>query len=60
MTHLGHLLAAGLKAAAAENRAEMLANLSQQRAHAVARRAADLALICLIDKTITTYERNHP
>ena len=60
MTHLGDRLAAVLKVAPTDDVAVMLDHLRCQRAHAVARRAADLALIHLIDHTIHTHERTHP
>lgn len=60
MNHLGDRLAAVLEVTPADDRAEMLAHLRRQRDHAIARRAADLALIHLIDMTIATHERTHP
>jgi len=60
VSHLGDHLACRLEVAPDDDHAEMIAHLHRQRAQAVARRAADLYLINLIDHTLTQHTRSTP
>ena len=56
---LAALLATVIDATDDDHRAAMVNHLRDQRRHAIARRAADLALINLIDQTIHLHERSN-
>ena len=60
MTHLGDRLAGQLEMAPNDDRVEIIAHLRRQRAQAVARRAADLYLITIIDHTLKHHTRSNP